>query len=527
VSRQLRPHQDKMVGHICNTPYGGVWAGMGSGKTASALFALKILREEFGCIRALVVAPLRVAQSSWPDEIAEWPELYDMSYEVYTGNVEKDARFGLLMSDHFLTITNKEMFPKIVEEFHCLAAAEVAPEAEAIYQEAARQLKTKLFKKYKTFGSYSYAAATRVIPLKHWLAFNKAIFLPKYGRKYFEQVKAVFKKRFPWDTVIFDDSPLRETGTNRWKAAAYCRGVVTSMIQMTGTPSPRSLSDVWAQVYLMDQGQRLGSTKSGFLSHWFTQGRTFNDYKPQDGASKEIPDLIADLVISLTEEDYANLPPRNEIINKVVLPEPVMKQYRKFVRNLVLEVAETGKEITAVNAAVLVNKLLQWCSGAVYDENKDAHYIHNYKVEALHELIENNPDENFLVAYTYKHELPRILRKIPYAEVLDTDPNTIKRWNNKEIRVLLAHPRSAGHGLNLQHGGRNAVWFSLTYDLELCLQFNKRLHRGDQQLPVNIINLIVPGTHEEKVLEILKAKGSVQEALMQSVKSLIDIADLF
>ena len=119
------------------------------------------------------------------------------------------------------------------------------------------------------------------------------------------------------------------------------------------------------------------------------------------------------------------------------------------------------------------------------------------------------------------------MKKIPYAEVLDTDPNTIKRWNKKEIRVLLAHPRSAGHGLNLQHGGRNAVWFSLTYDLELCLQFNKRLHRGDQQLPVNIINLIVPGTHEEKVLEILKAKGSVQEALMQSVKSLIDIADLF
>lgn len=447
TERKLWPHQVKIFEHILDVPYCGVWAGMGSGKTAATLFALKAMREEFMAFRVLVVSTLRVVTSTWPEEIHEWPQLDGLTYEVYTGELSKSERARILSGKQFLTFVNKENFPALVRHFG--------------------------------------------------------------------------EENWPYDVVVFDDAPLRRKNTNRYKALLKVRRKLSALIQLTGTPSPRSLEDIWAQVYIMDAGKRLGRTKTQFMMEYFNRGRSIYVWEPRKGAAEEISNKIADLVISLTEEDYAKLPPRIDQFIKVPVPDKRMKEYRKFKRNLVLELLEAGQEITAANAAVLALKLLQWCSGAIYDENRTVHKIHDEKLKVLKELIEDNPDENFLVAYTFKHEINRIKEYIPFAEVLDSDPNTIKRWNNKEIRVLLAHPKSAGHGLNLQHGGRNCVWFSLTYDLELYLQYNKRLHRGSQKQPVNIFHLVIPGTQEETVVDVLRRKGDLQQYLMDAVKVMI------
>ena len=523
VQRTFRAHQLKIAEHIRKVQWGGVWAGMGSGKTASGLLSMVRMREDFECLRPMVIAPLRVARSAWPDEIADWPEFSGFTYEVVTGQTPKHERTELLEKSHFLTIVNKEMFPAIVQNLHAEAVHDLFPEVSSIYEKVAKRSKMKFFYKYKTYGEASYAVATRSQPLKAWINLHTILEVKKPPTSYFNDVADRFGEMFRWDWLFFDDTPLRSENTSRWRAARYVRPFVTGLIQMTGTPSPKSLTDTWAQAYIMDGGERLGSYKSHFLQTYFIPGKGFGQYHPKSGAGDAIANALSDRVYSLTEEEYAKLPPRNELYEKVAIPETMIKKYNAFRRDMILKAEESGKEITAVNAAVLANKLLQWCSGAIYDENKEVHHVHDYKLNALKELIDDNPDENFLVAYTYKHELDRILSKIPYAVVLDTDPNTIKRWNNKEIRVLLAHPKSAGHGLNLQHGGRNAVWFSLTYDLELWLQFNKRLHRGDQKQPVNIIHLIIPGTQEERVVDVLKQKCTVQDFLMRTVKSGGDI----
>lgn len=446
TERSLWRHQNKIAGHIYDVPFCGVWAGMGSGKTAATLSALKRMYEDFMIFRVLIVAPLRVVNSTWPQEIEDWPQFRGMTYAVYNGDLTKRQRKEVLEGDQFITLVNKENFPTLV----------------------------------KHFGN-------------DW----------------------------PYDAVVFDDAPLRSTTTSRFKACVKIRKHLSALVQLTGTPAPKSLEDVWPQVYIMDAGKRLGRSKTKFLMEYFTRTHSIYRWDPIKGAREAVSDKIGDLVISLTEKDYADLPPRVDQNILVPLPDKLMKEYRRFRRTLVLELAESGQAITAANAAVLVQKLLQWCSGAIYDEDRAVHEVHNRKVEALKDLIENNPDETFLVAYTFRHEIDRIRKAIPYAELLDSDPNTIKRWNNKEIRVLLAHPKSAGHGLNLQSGGRNCVWFSLTYDLELYLQYNKRLHRGSQPLPVNIFHLVVPGSQEEYVLQVLKQKGNLQESIMDAVKVLV------
>ena len=215
--------------------------------------------------------------------------------------------------------------------------------------------------------------------------------------------------------------------------------------------------------------------------------------------------------------DYINLPERIDIIERIALPVKVQKQYDDFSKELFLEFEDV--ELEALSAAVLANKLLQMSSGAIYvNEEHDWKLIHDCKLDALEELIEENPGENILLAYGYKHTLKRILARFPEAVVLDKDPATIDRWNAGGIKLLVAHPQSAAHGLNLQSGGSMLVWMDLPWSLEGYSQLCGRLWRQGQEKPVRVVHLVAEGTIDERVISVLGKKGAVQNDLLEALR---------
>jgi SNF2 family DNA or RNA helicase len=234
-------------------------------------------------------------------------------------------------------------------------------------------------------------------------------------------------------------------------------------------------------------------------------------------AATEIHALIADVCLSMSAQDYLELPQRIDLIERVALPESIKADYDSFEKQL-LATLPSGDEIEAMNAAVLANKLLQWCNGAVYTDDKgNWTQVHSAKLDALKELVEIN-DEPMLVAYNYRIDLMRISAIFPQAVTLDKNPETINRWNRGEIKMLLAHPASAGHGLNLQDGGALCVWFGLNWSLELYQQFNARLHRQGQTKPVRIVHIVAQDCIDERVLEVLSDKNTTQRDLLKALK---------
>ena len=241
-------------------------------------------------------------------------------------------------------------------------------------------------------------------------------------------------------------------------------------------------------------------------------------FTPRTGAPEQIQNAIKPLVLSMSAEDYLQLPDRIDLTETVELPAKAMSQYLDFEKTLLAEL-DGGEEIEAVSAAVLANKLLQLANGFAYtDENHNYSETHSAKLDALEELTEREPDENLLIAYNYKSDLERLQKRFPDAVVLDKEAETIARWNRGEIKMLLAHPASASMGLNLQQGGSIIVWFGLTWSLENYLQFNARLHRQGQMKPVRIVHLVAQGTIDERVLKVIAEKDCVQNSLLHALK---------
>jgi SNF2 family DNA or RNA helicase len=290
------------------------------------------------------------------------------------------------------------------------------------------------------------------------------------------------------------------------------------MVLLTGTPAPNSLLDLWAQQYLIDQGEALGKTFTAYKQRFFDADFMGYKHTPKAGAAEKIHALLADSWISMSASDYLELPERIDLVEPVYLPPAVLKAYLDFERTLLAELPD-GQEIEASSAAVLANKLLQWCNGATYTDDKgNWSALHSVKLDALAEIIEDNPGETVLVAYNYKSDLARIRERFPDAVVLDKDPATISRWNAGEIPMLLAHPASAGHGLNLQQGGALCVWYGLSWSLELYQQFNARLHRQGQTRPVRIVHLMASGCIDERVMAVLGQKDAQQNALLNALR---------
>jgi len=333
---------------------------------------------------------------------------------------------------------------------------------------------------------------------------------------------------WPFDTVVIDElSSFKSPSAKRFKALRRVRPLVNRVIGLTGTPAPNGLMDLWSQIYLLDQGERLGKTITGYRDRYFTagarSGHVVYDWREKEEAEKAVYEKIGDICVSMKAEDWLKMPERIDRRIPVVLSQDTREKYKKLERDLLLPLKDA--DIVANTAAVLSNKLLQMANGAVYDENKGVQHIHDAKLDALEDVVEAANGNPVLVFYSYKHDLERIQQRFKHVRVLRKGADGVKDiadWNLGKIQILAVHPASAGHGLNLQDGGNIIVWFGLPWSLELYQQANARLYRQGQKRSVIIHHLVAQGTMDEDVMDALEAKAAGQDALMAAVKARIE-----
>ena len=331
---------------------------------------------------------------------------------------------------------------------------------------------------------------------------------------------------FSFDMVVVDElSSFKNHQTARHKALMKVRPLIKRIVGLTGTPASQGFMDLFAEFKVLDMGQRLGRFIGSFRLNYFrpdkVNGNIVYSYKLLPGAEERIYEKIQDITISMKAVDFLDMP---ELINTeypVYLEEKEQKEYESLKKDLILSTPE--HEVTAANAASLVNKLSQMANGAVYTDEGEIVTFHDKKLDALEDIIESANGKPLLVAYWFKHDYTRIVERLVKIGVkhmkIDSD-ESITRWNNKEIPVALIHPASAGHGLNLQKGGNTMVWFGITWSLELYQQCVCRLYRqGQTEGTVTIIHLITQGTVDEKIMKALSQKDNTQAALIEAVKA--------
>lgn len=438
----LHDYQNRAVDFIIREKRSFLALGMGLGKTATSLTAISDLLDSCAVNKVLIVAPLRVANSVWAQECANWSHLQHSTVSVCTGPEKK--RIAALHKTADVYTINRENVPWLVEH---------------------------------------------------------------YGKKW------------PFDCVVIDESSsFKSPSAQRFKSLKRVMPLTEYVWLLSGTPTSNGLMDLWSQMYLVDFGERLGRTVTSYRQRFFEQDFMGYNYKLRDGAADKIHALISDKMISMSASDYLQVPERIDITTAVPLPPKVKAAYAEFEKSLLAELPD-GQEIEAISAAALANKLLQWSNGAVYtDESGDWSELHSVKLDALADLVEENAGENLLVAYNYKSDLARLQVRFPQAVVLDNSQQTIDDWNAGKVPMLLAHPASAGHGLNLQKGGSIIVWFGLNWSLELYQQFNGRLHRQGQTKPVRVVHLVAESCIDERVMLAIKSKGLTQDALLSAIK---------
>lgn len=338
-----------------------------------------------------------------------------------------------------------------------------------------------------------------------------------------------YRNAWPFDMVVVDESSsFKSHSAKRFKALASMGGKIERLVELTGTPSPNGLNDLWSQVFLLDGGDRLGKRYTQFRERYFQPNKRGADgmvysYEAKPGTEQSILDQISDICISMKSEDYLQLPDvtYHEIL--VELDAKSAKAYYELERKMVLQLPE-DEEISVTSAAALSNKLLQLANGALYDEDRNVHEIHGCKIEAFTELIESLQGKPALVFYNYQHDRMRILKALDKSGLRVRELKAVQDeddWNARKLDILLAHPASAAYGLNLQDGGNHAIWFGLTWNYELYTQANKRLHRQGQTEKVIIHHLVCSGTRDEDVMKALGKKDDVQNWVMESLKARI------
>lgn len=534
--KDLRRYQGGGVKFIRRVKRGALFVDPGLGKTTTVLTAVGDLIDDMELNgMTLVIAPPRVARKTWPDEFAEWEHLKDRSYVYVGGSPEKRRKLLRRRADvHIVSIENlpwllKELggglpvnttvldgevglskagVPRIRQEVDGKKVVRDLAENEVVKtpgQDLVRVSKGKLLK-------YSDRVAARHNP-------GDPVKIPGTGWR--------SPPSIPYQAIVIDESSkVKSQNTNRWKALKHLAFLAEYFLILTGTPAANGLQDLWAQMYLVDGGQRLGTTLTAFRERWFLENYNGHGYRAKDYAQSVIEAAIADVSFTLREEDYADLPPR--MYNRVMvdLGESTLKKYNEFERKYVLEVDDVTK-IVANEGAALMQKLQQLANGIVYrtdpkTEERTEHVFHKAKLDAMEALVEELNGQTLFVAYQFKTDLERILKKFPQARLLDKKAETQDAWNRGEIPILLAHPKSAAHGLNLQHGGNNVLWYSPTWSLEDYIQLNKRLHRSGQKKPVMIHHLIAEGTVDEDVMDTLGNKNDTQEKLLNLLKKRIE-----
>ena len=422
---------------------------MGLGKTVITLTALNdLLFDSFTAHKVLIIAPLRVALVSWPDELRKWEHLDNLTYSIVIGT--ELERLSALRKNADIYIINRENL--------------------------------------------------------EWLVMRSG-------------------HTFDFDTVVIDElSSFKNGRSKRHKALMQVRPYIKRIIGLTGTPAPNGLMDLWAEFKVLDSGVRLGRFITHYRNEYFVpdkrNGMVIFSYRPQKGAEERIYRRVDDITISMKAIDHLDMPKLVEISRTVELSTKEMKVYRELGQEMVMQLK--GEEISSANAAVLTNKLLQIANGSIYSDSGDSVVVHNRKLDALEDLVEEANGKPLLVAYWFRSDLTRIKSRLDELKVsyatLDKADN-IRKWNDRELSVGLIHPASAGHGLNLQSGGNTIVWFGLTWSLELYQQTNARLYRqGQNEKSVVIIHIIAKGTMDERVLDALRCKNATQTKLVDALR---------
>ena len=339
-----------------------------------------------------------------------------------------------------------------------------------------------------------------------------------------------YRNAWPFDMVVIDESSsFKSHSAKRFKALAGIRSRISRMVELTGTPSPNGLADLWSQVYLLDGGERLGKRYSQFRERYFQPDKRGADgmiysYEAKPGTEESILAKISDICISMKAEDYLELPDLTYHEVPVELDKKSWRAYQDLERKMILELPEDDELISVTSAAALSNKLLQLANGAVYDEDRQVHEVHDCKIEAFLELVESLQGKPVLVFYNYQHDRERILKALAKSGLRIRELKTTQDeddWNAGRIDILLTHPASSAYGLNLQQGGNHVIWFGLTWNYELYTQANKRLHRQGQVNKVIIHHLVSTGTRDEDVMTALRRKDDVQNWVMESLKARI------
>lgn len=448
-------------------PHCGLFLDMGLGKTVTTLSCLAHrLFEDFSVAKCLVIAPKNVAQSVWAQECSKWDHLKDIRCSTILGDLKH--RRAALDADADLYIINRENVVWLMETLQAQ------------------------------------------------------------------------KRKFPFDMVVIDElSSFKTMKSQRWKALHKIIQSVPYVVGLTGTPMSNGYLDLWAEVFLLDGGRRLfkhfGEYKERYFKAGARKGNIIYEWKLRLGAEAVINRSIKDICLSMTADDWLDLPPVIYNTIPVSLDSKARKTYDKFQKDKVIPLLQDSEEtrqldpmnpddldkmtsaIRGDTAAAISGKLLQMAGGAVYDDEKSVILIHDCKLDALAELLDTCQGEPVLCFYNYQHEKDRICERFPQAKVF-SGAQDVADWNERKIPLLLCHPASAGHGLNLQHGGHITVWFGLNWSLELYQQANARLARPGQKESVIIHHLVCKGTVDEKVMEALQGKNLTQEALINALK---------
>ena len=513
--KSLRKYQAAGASFIKAVKRCALFISPGLGKTAITLTAFTDLIEDLECGRILVIAPPRVAKKTWPDEFGEWEHTHEHSFVHVGGSVTQ--RRKLMKRNVSFHIMSIELMPWLLKELggHAPDRAKIkrilGANFESIEGESEEARLQRRIKGLIAEGAPPEVFVGKTEEQVEKLA-EKAARVENKWRP---------PKHFPYDAIVIDESSkVKQHDTNRFKALRLMARHVKYMLLLTGTPAANGMTDLWAQLFLIDFGERLGQNITAFRDRWCKENYNGHGYHVEKGFVSVIEERISDVVFTLHEDDYANLPPRMYNTIKLSFDEATAKKYRDFERSYVLELADEEK-LTVQNGAAMMSKLAQLASGCCYDADKTEHDFHDVKLDALEDLIGELNGQPLLVAYQFKSDIRRIMRRFPQAELFGKDPKTQDRWNAGEVPILLVHPKSAAHGLNLQHGGCNAVWFGLTWSLEDYIQLNKRLHRSGQKRPVMIHHLVVEGTVDEDALNALAGKNDMQESLLNALKARI------
>ena len=452
----LHKYQLTAEAHILKHPKCGLFLDMGLGKTVATLSAIKrLMYEELDVNRVLVIAPKRVAETVWTDEIEKWEHLSGLTTSKIIGT-EKQRKAALLEKADIYLIGRDNVV---------------------------------------------------------WL-------VGQYGGL-----------TLPFEMLVIDESSsFKNHKALRFKALRRTQPSFSRIVLLTGTPAPNGLLDLWSQIYLLDRGERLGKFIGNYRDEFFKPGRRngaviFN-YKILDGSEQRIYNKIDDICMSMKAKDYLEL--KGRVVNDIHIrfPKALQKKYDEFERDQIIQLFtdEEGKpvDITALTAAAVTNKLLQFANGAVYDEDMNYHVVHDLKLDAAEEFIEAQNGKSVLIAWSYRHDQKRLKERLKAYKPreLKTEKD-IKDWNAGKIQVLLTHPASGGHGLNLQAGGHTILWFGQNWSLELYDQLNARLDRQGQMEVTMVHRLIAHKTYDEKVVKALERKHRGQEYLMEALKAKI------